>query len=80
MIRTERMQIRELLAEAYGYHCHYCLQPIHPRSTNASIDHVVPVSKGGQDVWENIVLACKDCNEKKSNLNAEDFNLVRRLL
>jgi 5-methylcytosine-specific restriction endonuclease McrA len=28
-------------------------------------DHVVPTSKGGRDVWENVVAACIHCNSKK---------------
>src|SRR6187551_2367551 len=27
-------------------------------------DHVVPVSKGGRDVWENVVCACHTCNSR----------------
>jgi 5-methylcytosine-specific restriction endonuclease McrA len=28
-------------------------------------DHVVPISKGGRDVWENVVCACFHCNSRK---------------
>jgi 5-methylcytosine-specific restriction endonuclease McrA len=28
-------------------------------------DHVVPVSRGGRDVWENVVCACHACNSRK---------------
>lgn len=28
-------------------------------------DHVVPVSRGGRDVWENVVCACFHCNSRK---------------
>lgn len=40
----------------------------------ATIDHVVPISKGGgiYDL-ENIVVACGKCNTNKSNKNVEDF-------
>jgi 5-methylcytosine-specific restriction endonuclease McrA len=30
-------------------------------------DHVVPRSKGGQTIWENIVASCYPCNDKKAN-------------
>ena len=30
-----------------------------------SRDHIIPVSKGGQDVWTNVVTSCKACNGKK---------------
>ncbi|CAA9316733.1 MAG: HNH endonuclease family protein [uncultured Lysobacter sp.] len=30
-------------------------------------DHVLPVSKGGRDTWENVVAACFACNSRKGN-------------
>lgn len=30
-------------------------------------DHVHPVSRGGRDVWENVVTACVGCNSRKGN-------------
>ena len=30
-------------------------------------DHVMPVSKGGRDIWVNVVTACWSCNVKKGN-------------
>lgn len=30
-------------------------------------DHVMPVSRGGRDVWENVVAACFHCNSRKGN-------------
>ena len=32
-----------------------------------SIDHIIPLSKGGLHIWENVKLAHKKCNIKKSN-------------
>ena len=32
-----------------------------------SIDHVIPLSKGGTHTWDNIQLLCRSCNCKKSN-------------
>jgi len=31
------------------------------------MDHVIPLSKGGRTNWENIVVACHHCNERKGN-------------
>ena len=36
-------------------------------STYPTIDHVLPLSKGGMHSWSNVRLACKDCNSKKSD-------------
>jgi hypothetical protein len=32
-----------------------------------SRDHIVPRSRGGEDVWGNVVTACKTCNQRKSD-------------
>ena len=32
-----------------------------------TVDHVIPRSRGGQSVWENIVAACASCNRRKGN-------------
>lgn len=43
------------------YRCQYC-----PGDAE-SIDHVVPRSRGGQHVWENVVAACRRCNVRKGD-------------
>lgn len=56
--------LRQLYA-IYDGVCQYCLKPItHAQATK---DHSVPKSKGGSNFVENLVLACKRCNTKKSN-------------
>ncbi|MGI9296749.1 MAG: HNH endonuclease [Gammaproteobacteria bacterium] len=30
-------------------------------------DHVTPLSRGGKDVWENVVTCCRPCNEAKDD-------------
>jgi 5-methylcytosine-specific restriction endonuclease McrA len=45
--------------------CMYCGDDFpRPQLTR---DHVLPVSKGGRDVWENVVAACFHCNSRKGN-------------
>lgn len=48
------------------YICQYCGIPVPKKQ--ATIDHVIPVAKGGKNKWNNTVCACKSCNNKK-----EDF-------
>ncbi len=43
--------------------CLYCGKEYHRHSLTR--DHVVPISKGGKDVWENVVCACFNCNSRK---------------
>lgn len=37
------------------------------------IDHKVPISGGGADTLDNIVLACHECNQRKSEKHADEF-------
>lgn len=54
-----------------GNKCHYCgvrtTRSIHNADTQAEIDHVIPISKGGGHVMANVVVACRKCNNKKSD-------------
>jgi len=45
-----------------GFKCVYC-----GKVTGLTIDHVIPVSRGGKSSFENCVTACKECNGKKGN-------------
>ena len=45
------------------YSCQYCGDSV--SDTSATLDHVLPVSKGGKTTWENSTTACKPCNYKK---------------
>ena len=45
--------------------CLYCGE--RPARQHLTRDHVIPVSKGGKDVWENVVSACFHCNSRKAN-------------
>lgn len=40
-----------------------------------SRDHVTPVSRGGLDIWNNVVSACKPCNNLKGSLRPEEAGL-----
>jgi len=48
-----------------NYTCQYCAKELTP--TQCTIDHVMPVSKGGKTTWHNVVTACTDCNNNKGN-------------
>ena len=47
------------------YTCLYCESRL--TKDNLTMDHVHPISKGGQTNWTNIVTACNDCNSRKGN-------------
>jgi len=52
-----------------NFTCQYCGK----RSlTGMTIDHIIPRSLGGKTAWDNVVCACKSCNEKKGDLRPQD--------
>ncbi|HEO64786.1 MAG TPA: HNH endonuclease [Spirochaetes bacterium] len=48
-----------------NYTCAYCGKRL-PKD-QLTLDHVIPLSKGGKKAWNNIVAACNSCNNKKGN-------------
>ena len=58
--------------------CLYCNRHKTQLSRNEILtrDHVVPVSRGGQNIWTNVVTACSTCNNKKGNQTNEQAGLM----
>ncbi len=50
--------------------CQYCTCPF--RDSDLTIDHVIPRSKGGKSRWNNVVAACRPCNQKKRDFLIEN--------
>jgi len=58
--------------------CHYCgigLDPEAPRGhlCRTTMDHKVPLKRGGSNTRENLVAACWSCNCRKNRKTAEEF-------
>ncbi|MCD6288856.1 MAG: HNH endonuclease [Anaerolineae bacterium] len=47
------------------YTCQYC--GAQPGKAELTLDHVIPRSQGGETSWENVVTACRACNQRKGN-------------
>jgi 5-methylcytosine-specific restriction enzyme A len=52
--------------------CHYCKQDVGAR--RLTLDHVVPLIRGGRSVRGNVVPACKECNNAKKSLLPWEWN------
>lgn len=61
------------------FRCQYCGDrfPEH----ELTFDHILPVARGGQKTWENIVTACRPCNFRKGQKTPEEvgFSSPRRV-
>jgi len=66
---TERISpdIRERLMDAFDGQCAYCDRPA------STIDHVIPVKKGGLAYRGNLLPACISCNSRKKLQPLEEF-------
>lgn len=62
--RTMRLSKRNIFLRD-EYTCQYC--GCHVKESDATLDHVYPLSLGGKNTWENLTTACKPCNWAKSN-------------
>jgi len=53
--------------------CLYCGEPFRP--CDLSRDHVTPIIQGGMDVWNNVVTACRRCNNHKAGRTPEQAGM-----
>ncbi|MFZ5871133.1 MAG: HNH endonuclease [Actinomycetota bacterium] len=53
-----------------GHRCAYC------RRSAATVDHVLPRSRGGPETWENLVACCVRCNNLKGDRTPEEMGWV----
>lgn len=71
-IKREKARARELRASQWWKRkrssgiCYYCGRKF--RAKELTMDHIVPIARGGRSVSGNVVPACKECNSKKKYL------------
>ena len=71
-LRRERQKARELRRSQWWRNrlatglCHYCGN--HFAAAALTLDHVLPLARGGRSTRGNCVQACKECNTRKRDL------------
>ena len=68
---VKRRISRRALFARDGWKCVYC----GTSSGRLTLDHVIPRSKGGGSVWENVVTACAPCNLRKGDRLLEEASM-----
>ncbi len=73
MVKAPRRRIAAVSRRAVfardDYRCQYC------GSRADSIDHIVPRSRGGRDVWDNLAAACRPCNSAKRDRTPDEAGM-----
>jgi 5-methylcytosine-specific restriction endonuclease McrA len=60
------VQWRDVLAQ-YNGHCAYC-----GKKVKLTLDHIIPLSRGGKHSKDNVVPACSHCNSSKGTKTPEE--------
>jgi len=72
VLKKERARARKIRASQWWKRktaigtCHYCKENFLP--AELTMDHIIPVGRGGKSEKFNLVPCCKACNTQKSNL------------
>ncbi|MBN2079884.1 MAG: HNH endonuclease [Spirochaetes bacterium] len=83
-IAREKRKARELRHSAWWRRktapgiCHYCGGKFNPSAL--TMDHVIPLGRGGTSEKVNIVAACKECNTRKKTLLTVEWEEYMRNL
>lgn len=83
VIRQERAKAQELRKSAWWQRkigsglCHYCGQR-QKSPKDLTMDHLVPLGRGGRSVKGNLVPACKECNNKKKVMLPQEWEEYKK--
>lgn len=74
--RTIAPKMRNKVYEKYNGRCVICGKPI--KQNDYTIDHIIPISCGGTNAFENLQLSCKCCNQMKQDFSMDEA--IRKML
>ena len=78
-IKKERAKAKELKKSQWWKQkldkgiCHYCEQKF--SKEELTMDHIIPIGRGGHSNKGNVVVSCKECNTKKASSTDAEFIL-----
>ncbi|NGZ07660.1 MAG: HNH endonuclease [Magnetococcales bacterium] len=79
-MQRERLKAKELKRTAWWKSrlgqgvCHYCGVRCPPQTL--TMDHVIPIIRGGQTTRQNCVPACLECNQAKRHLSSTQWQCL----
>lgn len=79
IVKRERAKAREIRASNWWRQqigkgiCYHCGQKF--LREELTMDHLIPLSRGGKSTKKNIVVSCKGCNSLKKNLTVAEMRM-----
>ena len=67
---TEWRAVRKQIFERDNYTCLYC----NKKGGKLEVDHIVPLSRGGNNDTENLTTSCQKCNRQKRDKMVDEFH------
>lgn len=58
--------------------CFWCALPLGSRRSVITIEHIIPMSRGGLTTPENVALACASCNQAKGSMTPLEWVVSRK--
>ena len=77
IVRREKAKARELRKSRWWQNkvgegrCYYCRDKTRP--AELTMDHVVPLTRGGRSQKSNLVCCCKECNTRKKTMLPQEW-------
>ncbi len=65
--KLAKRRYRQSIYEAWNHCCGYCSAPA------TSLDHIIPKFNSGSSHRNNLIPACRTCNQTKASLNMEEW-------
>lgn len=59
---------RSDIIRSWNSQCAYC-----GSNQNITLDHIIPLAKGGSNITNNLICCCKSCNRSKAHNKMEDW-------
>ncbi|OQY51971.1 MAG: HNH endonuclease [Desulfobacteraceae bacterium 4572_89] len=78
VLKKERARARKIRASQWWKRkkstgiCYYCKEVFSP--AQLTMDHIIPVARGGKSEKFNLVPCCKECNTRKRNLLPSEWD------
>lgn len=72
-VKRVRENKRYKVFDFYEGICVYCGTKVEKVKGGFTVDHVIPMSRGGASRYDNLVLSCNKCNKEKASFDIEEY-------